>query len=122
MDTTAPRLTVAALADRLLALLPALADDEGAVVEAHASVVLARRDLANAEMHAWDQDLVEGSNAEKRATSLRKQTLQEIIEVERAEGRLRRAQSTLRVHEQEARSLRAIIPALDTRLIVTERE
>jgi hypothetical protein len=122
MDTTAPTLTVPALADRLLALLPRLDDNELAVVEAHSELVLARRDLADAEMVAWEQGLVEGTNAERRAGNLRRTTLQQVIAVETAEMALRRAQSILRCIEQEAKSLRAIIPALDTRLIVTEKE
>src|SRR5580765_6869106 len=104
-------LTVATLADRLLALLPHLAEAEQAAVEAHAEVVLARRDLADAEMVLWNEDRVAGSNAEKRGTSLRGQTMEWIIKLEDAEKELRRRQSALRVIEQEAKSLRAIIPA-----------
>jgi hypothetical protein len=115
-------LTVHILAERLLALLPHLAADEAAVVETHGNVVLARRQLADAEMMAWSEGRVAGANAEQRAVSLRGLTMTEILALEGAEQQHREAQSVLRVIEQEARSLRAIIPALDTRLIVTEKE
>jgi hypothetical protein len=106
-------LTVHVLAERLLALLPHLAADEAAVVETHGAVVLARRQLADAEMMAWSEGRVAGTNAEQRAVSLRGLTMPEILALEGAEQQHREAQSALRVIEQEARSLRAIIPALD---------
>ena len=96
------------IAQRALALIPALAAAEKRLLDAQEALASARQLLADEEARAI-RDGLEGKNEQERDAHLRHATRQHIARVLQGESEYRAAVSAKYLLEQELKVLRAIL-------------